>query len=97
MDTNETLTITDYVSQLFPDMTYLQVQEAAHVYRNYGTALEQAITVVGDCESSNLGREELHHLFGHWFVAIFVCPTYYLLQTFAGRSFKVSVPNFVGR
>ncbi|KAI9457054.1 Alpha/Beta hydrolase protein [Boletus coccyginus] len=65
---NETLTITDYVSQLFPDMTYLQVQEAAHVYRNYGTALEQARLVIGD--------------------SMLLCPTYYLLQTFAGRSWK---------
>ena len=50
VDGNETLTITDYVSQLFPDMTSLQVQEAAYIYQDYGTALEQAITVMGDCE-----------------------------------------------
>ncbi|KAG6372189.1 Alpha/Beta hydrolase protein [Boletus reticuloceps] len=65
---NETLTIADYVSQLFPDMTFAQVQEAASVYKNYGTAVEQAMMVMGD--------------------SIFVCPTYYLLHTFAGRSWK---------
>ncbi|KAG9316092.1 Alpha/Beta hydrolase protein [Chiua virens] len=65
---DETLTITDYVSQLFPDMSSLQVQEAAYIYQDYGNALEQAIMVVGD--------------------SIFVCPTYYLLQTFTGRSWK---------
>ncbi|KAH0833389.1 Alpha/Beta hydrolase protein [Lanmaoa asiatica] len=68
VNVNETLTITDYISQLFPDMTSLQVQEAASVYEDYGTPLEQAITVMGD--------------------SIFVCPTYYLLQAFAGRSWK---------
>ncbi|EGN99360.1 hypothetical protein SERLA73DRAFT_108823 [Serpula lacrymans var. lacrymans S7.3] len=65
---NETLTITDYVAQLYPDMTSLQVQEAAYLYNNTGDALDQAIGVMGD--------------------SIFVCPTYYLLQTFAGRSWK---------
>ncbi|KAG6372185.1 Alpha/Beta hydrolase protein [Boletus reticuloceps] len=68
VDANETLTITDYVSQLFPDMTFAQVQETASVYKNYGTAVDQAIMVMGD--------------------SIFVCPTYYLLHTFAGRSWK---------
>ncbi|KIJ62991.1 hypothetical protein HYDPIDRAFT_93630 [Hydnomerulius pinastri MD-312] len=68
VEANETLTITDYVSQLFPDMTSTQIQEAAYIYQNYGTPLEQAITVMGD--------------------SIFVCPTYHLLQTFAGRSWK---------
>ncbi|KAH7906561.1 Alpha/Beta hydrolase protein [Hygrophoropsis aurantiaca] len=68
VNANETLNITDYVAQLFPDMTPLQVQEAAYVYQSYGTALEQAITVMGD--------------------SIFVCPTYYLLQAFQGRSWK---------
>ncbi|KAH0833387.1 Alpha/Beta hydrolase protein [Lanmaoa asiatica] len=68
VNVNETLTITDYISQLFPDMTSLQVQEGASVYEDYGTALEQAIMVMGD--------------------SIFVCPTYYLLQAFAGRSWK---------
>ncbi|KAF8442075.1 Alpha/Beta hydrolase protein [Boletus edulis BED1] len=68
VDANETLSITDYVSQLFPDMTFAQVQEAASVYKNYGTAVDQAIMVMGD--------------------SIFVCPGYYLLHTFAGRSWK---------
>ncbi|KAG6372175.1 Alpha/Beta hydrolase protein [Boletus reticuloceps] len=68
VDGNETLTITDYVSQLFPDMTFLQVQEAASVYQKYGTAVDQAIMVMGD--------------------SILVCPTYHLLHTFAGRSWK---------
>ena len=53
VDTNETLTITDYISQLFPDMTSTQVQEAAIVYENYGTAVDQAVAVMGDCEPSN--------------------------------------------
>ena len=47
---NETLTITDYISQLFPDMTCSEVDAAAAVYQDYGTALEQAIVVMGDCE-----------------------------------------------
>ncbi|KAH7928320.1 alpha/beta-hydrolase [Leucogyrophana mollusca] len=68
VNANETLNITDYVAQLFPDMTPLQVQEAAYVYASYGTPLEQAIAVMGD--------------------SIFVCPTYYLLQAFQGRSWK---------
>ncbi|KAG8212817.1 Alpha/Beta hydrolase protein [Butyriboletus roseoflavus] len=68
IDVNETLTTTDYVSQLFPDMTLLQVQAAAKVYEDYGTTIDQAIRVMGD--------------------SIFVCPTYYLLQAFAGRSWK---------
>ena len=61
---NETLTITDYISELFPDMMCLQVQEAAHVYQNYGTAVEQAIAVMGDCKSKSclIRREELAYL-----------------------------------
>ena len=51
VDANETLTITDYVSRLFPDMTSFQVQEAASIYQEYGTSVEQAIMVMGDCES----------------------------------------------
>lgn len=51
MNPNETLTITDYISQLFPDMTYPEVEEAATVYEGYGTALEQAIMAIADCES----------------------------------------------
>lgn len=51
VNANETLTVTDYISQLFPDMTYSEVQEAALVYQGYGTALEQAILVNGDCKS----------------------------------------------
>lgn len=51
VDANETLTITDYISQLFPNMSSLSVQQAALIYQeNYGTALEQAIMVMGDCE-----------------------------------------------
>ncbi|EGN99361.1 hypothetical protein SERLA73DRAFT_152978 [Serpula lacrymans var. lacrymans S7.3] len=65
---NESLSVTEYVSNLFPDMTPLQVQEAAYMYNNTGTALEQAFGVYGD--------------------SIIVCPTYFLLQTFAGRSYK---------
>ena len=56
---NETLTFTDYVSQLFPDMMYDQVQKATYVYQHYGTALEQAITVMGDCKSRILGAKNL--------------------------------------
>ncbi|KAF8124709.1 Alpha/Beta hydrolase protein [Boletus edulis] len=58
------------VNGLFPDMTFAQVQEAASVYKNYGTAVDQAIMMMGD--------------------SIFVCPGYYLLHTFAGRSWKMS-------
>ena len=39
-------------------MTSLQVQEAAYVYKDYGTALEQAITVMGDCKSDGMSLEE---------------------------------------
>ncbi|KAG8213294.1 hypothetical protein J3R82DRAFT_11772 [Butyriboletus roseoflavus] len=49
-------------------MTELQTQEAAYMYQDMGSPLEQAISVMGD--------------------SIFVCPTYYLLQAFLGRSFK---------
>ncbi|KAH7903614.1 hypothetical protein BJ138DRAFT_1120210 [Hygrophoropsis aurantiaca] len=48
VNANETLNITDYVAQLFPDLTSVQVQEAAYIYQSYGTPLEQAITVMGD-------------------------------------------------
>ena len=51
VDANETLKITDYISQLFPDMTHFEVEAAAAVYADYGTAVEQAIMVMGDCES----------------------------------------------
>ena len=58
MHANQTLTITEYASQLFPDMTSLQVQEAAYIYQGYGTALEQAIMMTGDCEFKQLRIQE---------------------------------------
>ena len=51
VDVNETLMTTDYISQVFPDMSHLQVQRAANVYKHYGTPLDQAIQMMGDCES----------------------------------------------
>ena len=51
MNPNETLTIVDYISRLFPDMTHSEVQQAASVYKGYGTALQQAIMVMSDCKS----------------------------------------------
>lgn len=54
VDVNKTLMIMDYVSQLFTDVTFPQVQEATYVYQNYGTAVEQAITVMSDCAISDL-------------------------------------------
>lgn len=60
VNVNETMTITDYISQLFPDMTYSEVEGAAAIYQDYGTAVEQAIMVMGDCESFTVpfGRHE---------------------------------------
>ena len=46
--------ITDYVSSLFPDMTSFQLKEAASIYQKYGTPIEQAALVYGDCESSDI-------------------------------------------
>ena len=54
VNSNQTLPIADYVSRLFPEMTSLQVQEAASVYEEYGTPVEQAIMAMGDCEPCNL-------------------------------------------
>ncbi|KAH7906562.1 Alpha/Beta hydrolase protein [Hygrophoropsis aurantiaca] len=45
---NETLSITDYVSQLFPDLTSVQVQQAAYLYSSFGSPLNQAYEVMGD-------------------------------------------------
>ncbi|KAH7903815.1 hypothetical protein BJ138DRAFT_1020029, partial [Hygrophoropsis aurantiaca] len=65
---NETLSITEFVAQLFPDLSLIQVQQAAYLYSEFGSALEQAAEVYGD--------------------SILVCPTYFLLQAFEGRSWK---------
>ncbi|KAH7928321.1 alpha/beta-hydrolase [Leucogyrophana mollusca] len=65
---NETLTVTDYVAQLFPDLPLEQVEEAAYLYQDLGTPLQQADYIMGE--------------------SIFVCPTYFILEPFAGRSWK---------
>ncbi|KAH7906752.1 Alpha/Beta hydrolase protein [Hygrophoropsis aurantiaca] len=65
---NETLTVTDYVSQLFPDLPLEQVEEAAYIYSGLGTPVDQANYIMGE--------------------SIFVCPTYFMLAPFAGRSWK---------
>ncbi|EIW84339.1 alpha beta-hydrolase [Coniophora puteana RWD-64-598 SS2] len=58
----------EYVANLFPDMTQEQVEQAAYLYSDMGTPIEQANWIMGD--------------------SIFVCPTYYLLAAYPGRSWK---------
>lgn len=45
-------TITDYISQLMPQFTKQQIQEAARVYSNVGSddVLDQAIAIMGECK-----------------------------------------------
>ncbi|KAG1767708.1 Alpha/Beta hydrolase protein [Suillus placidus] len=81
-----TLDVADYVKTLFPDIGSVQAAGAVTMYQNYGSNVNQANLVMGDCMCI---FEGISLSLVSWVVsAIFVCPTYYLLLAFGERAWK---------
>ncbi|KAI0094265.1 cephalosporin esterase [Irpex rosettiformis] len=65
------MTISDYVSQLFPELDDKQINAIAAQYTNIST-----LDIPLDKDGAIMGE------------SIFICPTYLVLQSFAGTAFK---------
>ena len=85
------MTVTDYITQLFPVFDESQINAAVAQYTDIGldTVNDQAIAIMGECKLLSL-IASTHGLLIRLHLAIFICPTYLLLQSFNGPSFKVS-------
>lgn len=77
---------TEYAFQLFPEFGMEQSVAAGKRYPAFGTAQDHDNLFQGECKD-----------FTSWencelivFVAIFICPTYYLLNAFRGCAFRVN-------
>ena len=87
----DNITLADYVTQLVPQFNESQIQATVARYTNIGldTVLDQAIGVMGECKlqiALCLRHARIYRK------AIFICPTYSLLENFNGPSFKVTLP-----
>ena len=82
-------TVTDYVTQLMPQFNEKQIQEAVKTYTGIGldTVFDQAVGIMGECKLHY--GETFLNIYLTFHKAIFICPTYLLLDAFPGRSHKV--------
>lgn len=88
------LTVQDYVAQMFPQFNQEQITAAAAQYTNdraLATNNDKDIGIMGECTYLPLSSDESHASF----LAIFICPTYLLLQSFRGPAFKVRCVHVV--
>jgi hypothetical protein len=79
-------TAAEYSLNVFPGLSAAQARIIGALYASQGSDLSQVNLVQGECESIYKFRNTVApiHL-----SAIFICPTYYLLNAFKGRAFKV--------
>jgi hypothetical protein len=87
------MNVTDFIRQEFPFLSIQQVNKAASYYTALDVILpgplDQSIAVLGECVYDCLCLNEI--IVFHAFPAIFICPTYFLLNAFDGKSWKVSI------
>lgn len=87
------MNVTDFIRQEFPFLTVQQVDKASSYYTALNTTLrgplDQSIAAVGECAYDSLCPNEISEF--HTFPAIFICPTYFLLDAFNGKSWKVTL------
>jgi hypothetical protein len=85
--------VTDFIRQEFPFLRVQQVDKAASYYMALDTtlpgSLDQSIAVLGECAYDSLCPNKINNF--HTFSAIFICPTYFLLNAFNGKSWKVTI------
>ncbi len=84
--TADTVVVSDYISELFPRLSPENVEAASLLYSNLGSPIDQVIAIMND---SKISRPGCNNIDAQRLAAIFVCPTYYLLESFDGRAFKV--------
>ncbi len=85
------MTVEQYVAGLMPTFNEAQVQKVANMYKGIGldTVFAQADAIMGECECpSSRNMSNLPTILS--MTAIFVCPTYMLLNSFKGTARKVS-------
>ena len=87
------MNVTDFIRQEFPFLSVQQVDKAASYYMalnaTFPGPLDQSIAVLGECAYNSLCPNEISKF--RTFPAIFICPTYFLLNAFNGKSWKVTL------
>jgi hypothetical protein len=87
------MNVTDFIHQEFPFLSMQQVDKAASYYTTLNMTLprplDQSIAVMGECAYYSLCPNEISEF--NTFPAIFICPTYFLLNAFNGKSWKVTL------
>ena len=86
VDQSISITAANYSLELFPNFGPAQARVVGALYAGLGTDQFQVNAVYGECEcivELENGRLNYNYL------AILICPTYYLLNAFRGRAFKV--------
>ncbi|KAF4597009.1 hypothetical protein EYR40_007459 [Pleurotus pulmonarius] len=84
----------DYALRLFPDLGTANAATVARLYAGVGTPIDQANAIMGECWSLHTMLKPFTD--GPYLCkAIFICPTYFMLNAFPGTSFKgeFAVPN----
>lgn len=88
---------TEYIRQLFPELPAAQVDQASNQYTNltslYPTSLDQSAQVMSD---SMCDRLVVHHrVLILDVLAVFICPSYYLLQAMGNKAYKVRTSDAI--
>jgi hypothetical protein len=86
-ETRDTVHVQEYVSRLFPQFRGNQLHMVAKNYEHLGAPFSKVIQIMGEGKVVTMKED-----FGYAdrsFIAIFVCPTYYVLRGLDGTGYKV--------
>ncbi len=87
--TANNFTLSRYITELFPRLSKMRVQEATEMYSNMGltSVPEEASAVIGDCRSftTSLILSLMSKI-----LAIFVCPALAAVSAFGQNGWKVT-------
>jgi hypothetical protein len=81
----EDVNVENYVTQLFPKFREKEIQSTVEQYKGLGSGKTQVTAIMSECK--RLKRSKVLVLTP--LVAIFVCPTYLLLNGFGNGGYKV--------
>ena len=90
--------LTQWVAELFPVIDSVTIQSIVQQYEDDPSlpdVLSQAIAIMGECmyhHCSNEYSDDYNYL-----SAIFICPTYPLMEAFGDKAYKVYPPVAVTR
>lgn len=87
MNTSATVQTPSYLANLFPEFNDADVAAGTAVYANQGAPIDQAVAIMGECRV--ILWIYVSVLKCPSFLAIFICPTYFLLRAFKNKGFKV--------